>query len=59
MGCRRVGEKKLQNSSKDNNNRLDVAGLGQPVMESNVGSDPEIRVCKLETLVGKYGWWLV
>lgn len=49
--------KSFKISSKVNNNRLDVAGLGQPAMESNVGSDPEIRVSELATLVGIM--WLV
>lgn len=49
--------KSFKISSKVNNNGLDVAGLGEPAMESNVGSDPEIRVSELATLVGIM--WLV
>jgi hypothetical protein len=56
FGCRRVGEKSFEFSSKVNNNKLDVAGLGHTAMESNVGSDPEIRVSALGTLVGTYRW---
>ena len=36
----------------NNQTGLTSPGLGQPAMESNVGSDPEIRVLELGTLVG-------
>lgn len=55
-----VGEKSFKISSKSQqSNRLDVARTGQPAMESNVGSDPEIRVLELGTLVGSVAGGLI